>query len=304
MGAYRLNAREKKSARGLIALALGEDRADADVTVRGCGIGGRARATIMAKSDGIFAGGELIALTYRLFAGRKIRVVLIKKDGDRLRPGDVVARLAGDAAPLLTGERTALNFIGHLSGVASLTSRFVAMVRGTKAVILDTRKTTPGLRLLEKYAVRCGGGKNHRPDLASMALVKENHLRAFAAITSAGDLMQSLSELRKRLPKKIPIEVEVEHLRQLFLAAQAPVDYIMLDNFGVRDARRAIAAVRKIGGNPRLKIEVSGGVGIDNVRAYALAGADRISLGCLTHSAPVFDFTMLFEKNPDEHRKT
>jgi nicotinate-nucleotide pyrophosphorylase (carboxylating) len=208
-------------------------------------------------------------------------------EGQRFRAGQTLATLVGPAQALLTGERTALNFLQRLCGVATLTRAFVEAVRGSRAVICDTRKTTPGWRRLEKYAVRCGGGTNHRMGLYDEMLIKDNHLAL-----AGRDLKGLVTAARRRVGPRMIIEVEVERLEQLHSALALPVDYVLLDNMAPPMLRKAVAlrdAVRRDGW-PLL--EASGGVTLDNVRAVASAGVDRISVGALTHSAPALDIAM------------
>ena len=200
------------------------------------------------------------------------------KDGDRVQPGTVLARARGNARAILAAERVALNLLGHLSGVASLTAEYVHAVRGTRARITDTRKTTPGLRALEKYAVRCGGGVNHRFGLDDAILIKDNHVAA------AGGVGKALAKARHGLGHLVKIEVEVDGLQQLDEALRFLPDVIMLDNFTSADLVEAVA--RNAG---RVVLEASGGVTLETVRAIAESGVDVISVGALTHSAPTLD---------------
>jgi len=208
-------------------------------------------------------------------------------DGDAARAGQVVANLRGEASAVVAGERVALNFLQRLSGTATLASHFVAAVRSSGAVILDTRKTTPLLRDLEKYAVRCGGARNHRRDLAAMVLIKENHVRAL------GGRDALLRRLRAR-PAGGFVEVEVDSLEFLDALLGAPVDRVMLDNFSPQQVRQAIARVEAHtrAGGVRPEVEVSGGIRLDNVRDYAVRGVDFISVGALTHSAPAIAMSL------------
>jgi nicotinate-nucleotide pyrophosphorylase (carboxylating) len=226
---------------------------------------------------------------------------VLATDGTAVEPGVAVARLFGSAGSILTGERTALNFLQRLSGIATLTRRFVDRVRGTGATILDTRKTTPGMRYLEKYAVKMGGGENHRFALWDMYLVKDNHIRAAGGVSAAIDRIQ-------RTRQDVPLEVEVESLDQLREALRPEVDRILVDNRPVEEVRRAVEEVdrwcrehasesrtARKGARRWPEVEVSGGITLENVRAYAETGADYISVGALTHSAPALNLNLEIE---------
>jgi nicotinate-nucleotide pyrophosphorylase (carboxylating) len=215
------------------------------------------------------------------------------RDGDRVAAGAVAARLSGPAGAILSVERTMLNFLRRLSGVATLTAAFVEKVRGTEAGIYDTRKTTPGWRALEKYAVRCGGGRNHRMDLSDMVLIKDNHLELMGRRPRDPEAVrEAVGKARQAWPG-IPVQVEVEDTDQLEVALTAGPDYILLDNMTPQQTAEAVALVReKCAGGPRPQLESSGDITMDNVRAYAEAGVDRISLGALTHSAPALDLSL------------
>ncbi|HEX5138717.1 MAG TPA: carboxylating nicotinate-nucleotide diphosphorylase [Planctomycetota bacterium] len=265
----------------LLRAALFEDIGPGDVT---SGLlvpaDARASARIRAKAEGVVAGVEVAAAVFRLAAGGEpLSVEAAVADGAHVRPGDAVLSAEGTARVLLAAERTALNFLIRLSGIATLTSRFVAAVAGTGARILDTRKTTPGLRVLERFAVRMGGGENHRFALYDAVLVKENHL-AFKA-----DLAAALA----RRPPGMPAIVEAENMAEFRAAVAAGADVVMLDEWTPDDVR---AARRERGDRPRPLLEISGGINLGNIRGYAEAGAERISIGALTHSAPALDLSM------------
>jgi len=265
----------------LLRAALAEDIGPGDVTANLLvPDGARGLARIRAKAAGIVAGLPIAARVLEL-AG-EVTVREVGGDGRRVEPGDLVLEAEGEAAALLRGERTALNFLGRLSGIASLTARFVAAVEGTGARILDTRKTTPGWRRLEKHAVRAGGGVNHRFALYDAVLVKENHL-AFGV-----DLARALAHR----PAGMEATVEAENLDEFRAAMEAGADVVMLDEFTLDDVR---LARQERGARERPLLEVSGGITLENVRAYAEAGAERISIGALTHSAPALDLSMLTE---------
>jgi nicotinate-nucleotide pyrophosphorylase (carboxylating) len=238
-------------------------------------------AAIVARQEGVLAGTLCVVETCRQ-VDADIRVRWQREEGDLLGPGDVVGHVDGLLASVLTAERTALNFLCHLSGVATLTSQFVAAVQGTGVRILDTRKTTPGLRALEKAAVRAGGGHNHRGSLSEMVLVKDNH----RAGLSIGDAVKQATEA---WPARA-VEVECDSLEQVREAVDAGARMVMLDNFEPDDIPAAVAAV-----NGRALIEVSGRMNLETIRKYADGGPDVISVGALTHSAPVFDFGLDLE---------
>jgi nicotinate-nucleotide pyrophosphorylase (carboxylating) len=254
----------------------------------------------MVKERGVVAGLEVARLVFReLDPSLKFEALL--PDGTQVQPGVAIARLAGSAGPILTGERTALNFLQRMSGVASLTRKFVDAVAGTGCTILDTRKTTPGLRYLEKYAVKMGGGDNHRFALWDMYLVKDNHIRAAGGVTQAIDRI-----LRTR--QDVPLEVEVESIPQLREALRPGVDRILVDNRTIDEVKAAVAEIDRWAqanpADPRTKrpgakrwpeIEVSGGITLETVRSYAATGADYISVGALTHSAPALDVSLIVE---------
>jgi nicotinate-nucleotide pyrophosphorylase (carboxylating) len=250
----------------------------------------RARGEVIVKAPLVLAGIELFAQVF-LLLDQAARVDFLSQDGDELTPGKIPARIDASARALLTGERVALNLLQRLSGVATLTRRFVRAIEGTEAQILDTRKTTPGLRALEKYAVRVGGGKNHRRDLAEAVLIKENHIRL------AGGVSQALESVRAAGTRAAWIEIEVTSLEELRVALAHNPDVIMLDNMSPALVREAVNEVRKHPALNRIRTEASGGISLANVREFAEAGVDWISVGALTHSAPAVDIS--FEIEPD-----
>lgn len=243
-----------------------------------------AQATLLAKSEGVLAGIEIFALVFKT-VDPSVSVEILMKDGTQIRRGDKLAVIAGSAASILRAERVALNFVQRLSGIATATWRCVSAVDGFKARIVDTRKTSPGLRLLEKYATRVGGGYNHRYNLSDGVLVKDNHLAAVAKLGYTPS--QVIATLRQRLPHTVRIEVEIDGLSQLDEVLAAGADVILLDNFEPEDMRRA---VELIGG--RALTEASGGITPDKVRAIAETGVDIISLGSLTHSVHALDISL------------
>jgi nicotinate-nucleotide pyrophosphorylase (carboxylating) len=237
------------------------------------------KAIILAKADGVVAGHGFAREVFR-YLDRDIRYEEIRQDGDRVVEGDAVAAVAGKSRAILTGERVALNILQRLSGIATYTRRFVEAVEGTGAKILDTRKTSPGLRDMEKYAVRMGGGFNHRFDLGEMALIKENHIAVAGSITAAVKQVRSQSS--------VPIEVEVRTMADLREAVEAGVDRIMLDNWDIAAIREAVSLVQK-----RIPLEVSGNMTVERAREAARTGVDFISVGALTHSFTSLDMTLL-----------
>lgn len=265
----------------LIDLALDEDAGLGDVTSRAIfPPAHRSSAFIEARHEVVVAGLDVAA---RVFArvDPALKVTLPVRDGDRVRRGGVVLRVAGPTAALLTAERTALNFLQRLSGVATLTRRFVEAAAGTGVRIVDTRKTTPGWRALEKAAVRAGGGHNHRSTLGEHVLIKDNHLAA------AGSLARAVALARAEAPHVAKIEVEAATLAQVKAACRARADVILLDNLTPTQVAQAVALIAG-----RALVEVSGGIRLDTLRAYALPGVDAISVGALTHSAPAADLSL------------
>lgn len=240
-----------------------------------------ATAELVAREPGVLSGIEVFAAAFRLVDPR-IEVERLRSDGERFTAGEVLARVQGPARGILTAERVALNLVQRMSGVATLTARYVAAVAGTRARIVDTRKTTPGLRSLERQAVRDGGGRNHRRSLSDAIMAKDNHL---AVLTAGGhDLADALRAARERMPHTAHLEVEVDRLDQIDAVLAGGADTIMLDNFALDDLR---AGVERIGG--RAVVEASGGVSLDSVAAIAATGVDVISVGALTHSARALD---------------
>lgn len=246
-----------------------------------------ARARFVARKPGILAGSEVAAAVYATEDSRVIFKSLVQ-DGAPLEPKQTIATVEGPARSLLRGERVALNFLQRLSGIASLTAQYVAAVKGTNTRIVDTRKTTPLLRDLEKYAVRCGGGYNHRRNLSDGVMLKDNHL---AALASAGlrleDVMQ---ETKRRLPHLVKIEVEVDRIDQIPAALEGGADVILLDNMTPAQLREAVQLINK-----RALTEASGGVNLATVAEIATSGVDLISVGALTHSVTALDIGLDFE---------
>jgi nicotinate-nucleotide pyrophosphorylase (carboxylating) len=265
----------------LIDLALEEDAGLGDVTSRAIFPDRhRSRAYISAGQDLVLCGIDVAARVFERVDAR-IKVKVAAHDGDRIKKGSRVLILEGPTASILTAERTALNFIQHLSGIATLSRRFADAVRGLKVRIVDTRKTTPGYRALEKYAVRCGGCHNHRSSLGEHVLIKDNH------IAGAGSVARAVARVRSEAAHLARIEVEAKTLAEVRGALRADADVILLDNMSPAEVVRAVAL---IGG--AAIVEVSGGVRLDTLLSYALAGVDVISVGGLTHSAPAADLSL------------
>jgi nicotinate-nucleotide pyrophosphorylase (carboxylating) len=266
----------------VVAAALDEDAPWGDLTGEALiPADARARAELVAREDGVFSGGEVFEAAFRL-TDPAIRVELRRVDGAAFAAGDTLAVVEGPARAVLTAERIGLNFTQRMSGIATLTARYVSEIDGTQARIVDTRKTTPGLRAFERHAVVCGGGHNHRFSLSDAVMAKDNHL---AVLQSGGaDLTVALREALGRLPHTTHVEVEVDRLDQIEPVLAAGIDTIMLDNFSLDDLRAGVAQVAG-----RAAVEASGGVSLDTVRAIAETGVDVISVGALTHSARALD---------------
>lgn len=271
--------------RALVKSALDEDGAFNDLTTLATVVSDRhARGRLVARTSGVVCGVPLAIETF-CSIDPKVTIRVDREDGSRVTAGESVLFLSGHARGLLAAERVALNFMQRLSGVASLTARYVDAVKGTSAKILDTRKTTPGWRLLEKYAVRAGGGVNHRLNLATAVLIKDNHLAAVD-----GDIGVAVRRARDLAPTGTKIEVECDRQEQVRAALEAKADIIMLDNMTPDEMRACVGIV-----GHRAIVEASGGVRLERVRAIAETGVDWISVGALTHSAPAMDLALDFE---------
>jgi nicotinate-nucleotide pyrophosphorylase (carboxylating) len=269
---------------GLVKFALKEDAAFCDATTLSVvGPGQIVSAKFVAKQSGIACGHEIACEVFKNINPR-VHVKFKTKDGAKVHAGQILAEVSGPARAIISGERTALNFLQHLSGIATLTSKFVDAVKGTGVKIYDTRKTIPGLRALEKYAVLCGGGVNHRMSLADMAMLKDNHLALMGEGISA-----AVIAIRKKYPK-IKIEVECDTIKQLQEALLSKPDVVMLDNMNPASIRKAVKIIHNI--KPRPLIEISGGITLQSVRKFAIKGADYISVGAITHSAPALDISL------------
>ncbi len=269
----------------LVTVALAEDLAGGvDVTSEATiPAGDEATAELVARAPGVLAGLPLAAAAFDLVGAGTVHFAPSTKDGERVARGDVLATVTGPTRALLTAERTALNLLCHASGVATATRAWVDALAGTQAMVRDTRKTTPGLRLLEKYAVRCGGGVNHRMSLADQALVKDNHVLA------AGGVVEAFRAIRSRYPG-LAVEVECTTVAQVREVVAAGAELVLLDNMGTREMAEAVRAARGI--DPGVRLEASGTLRLDRAREVAATGVDYLSVGALTHSAPVLDIAM------------
>ena len=275
---------DPEAVRAVIAGALGEDLSEAgDVTTLAtipAAASGSAR--LVTRQAGTVAGLAVAAMVFDTVSRGGLSVRACVADGCSVRPGDVLAEISGPLRDLLTAERTALNLLGHLSGVATLTRRWVDAVAGTGAVIRDTRKTMPGMRALEKYAVRCGGGQNHRLSLSDAALVKDNHVAA------AGGVVAAFEAVRARYPE-LAVEIEVDTVEQAREVIEAGADLVLLDNMSPAQLREVVAYSAG-----RARLEASGGLTLTNAREVAETGVDYLAVGALTHSAPVLDIGLDF----------
>lgn len=245
------------------------------------------KASIVAEASGVLAGAEVARMVfYRVDSFLQFELLI--PEGSEVQPGDAIAEVEGRVASILQAERVALNFLQRLSGIASETRRYVEAIKGLNARIMDTRKTTPGLRFLEKYAVRIGGGHNHRLHLGDWLLIKDNHL---VALRGQGmSLKEVIAKAKQRAPHTLKVEVEVETAEEAQEAVDADADIVMLDNMSLEEMRHAVELVRG-----RALLEASGGITLDNVRQIAETGVDFISVGALTHSASVLDFSLELE---------
>ena len=275
----RSNGLEPELVQALVDLAISEDlKGGTDVT---------SLATIpetqiseldlVTRSPGVIAGINIAALVFLSVANKKIEIELCVEDGKKVDAKTCLLTAKGSTIDLLTAERTALNFLGHLSGIATTTNKWVKEISGTNAKVRDTRKTTPGLRLLEKYAVKTGGGTNHRMSLNDQALIKDNH------IVASGSIKSAVEKVKDKFPE-LEFEIEVDNLEQLNEALAVDAKLILLDNFSIEDLKKAVEAVNK-----KAKLEASGGITLENARKIAETGVDFLAVGALTHSAPVLD---------------
>jgi len=272
----------------IIDLALAEDLGHGDITTEALIPAQlQGKAFILIKEDGVVAGG-VVATKVFLRIDPSLKVEVLIKDGTKVQPGDIIATVSGRVASILKAERTALNFLQRLSGIASQTAKYVAKTRGYRANIADTRKTTPGLRLLEKYAVGMGGGKNHRLHLGESILIKDNHLAALRAIGMS--LKDIVAKAKWNAPQGITVEVEVNTAQEAVDAADAGADMIMLDNMSPEEMQRVLDSLPG-----QVKTEASGGITLANVQAAAKTGVNLISIGALTHSPESLDISLEIE---------
>jgi len=272
----------------IIDLALADDISHGDITSEALippDLSGK--ASILVKEKGTLAGGEVARRVFHRI-DPSLKVKLLIKDGGTVQPGDIIATISGNVISILKAERTALNFLQRLSGIASLTAQYVTETRGLKAQITDTRKTTPGLRLLEKYAVRMGGGHNHRLHLGDAILIKDNHIAALRALSM--NLRDIITKAKHNVHSGLAVEIEVTNTHEALDAAKAGADIIMLDNMSAHEMRQVVKLV-----SGQAKIEASGGITLDNVRQAAMTGVDIISIGALTHSPQALDMSLEIE---------
>jgi nicotinate-nucleotide pyrophosphorylase (carboxylating) len=277
-----------ESLRTLVRRALAEDGAESDITTLSTvPVEQMAQGTIVTRQAGVIAGLRVACATFHLF-DPTITIETLVADGARVEAGQELVRLSGPARSLLSAERVALNFLGRLSGIATLTAHCVQALAGSSTRILDTRKTTPGLRALEKEAVRLGGGHNHRTGLNDGVLIKDNHIKA------AGGIGAAIRSARQQAPHLLKIEIECETLSEVEQAIEAGADVILLDNMSIETMSQAVEQVRRA--DPRVLLEASGNIGTDTSKLARVAatGVDFISLGALTHSAPNFDISLEF----------
>lgn len=279
---------ERAAAKPLLTVALREDLGrEGDITSTAfLPHDEEGTVRIVSRQTGVVAGLPLAETVWQLL-DPKVQVKQLLPDGSPVSPGSVVAEVSGRVIILLAGERAALNFMTHLSGIASLTARFVAAVAGTRAQILDTRKTIPGWRILAKYAVRAGGGTNHRMGLFDAVLIKDNHLAAWQAADPGNTVASAIQAARAKVAPGVVVEVEVDTLQQLQEALTARPDIVLLDNMGPELLTQAVALRDQAA--PGVLLEASGGINLNNVAAIAATGIERISIGALTHSAPALD---------------
>lgn len=276
---------EKKEIKQLIKRAFQEDAPQGDVTSGYfCSKKTKATAQIIAKETGVLAGIEVCETCFK-FTDRFVKFNKLKKDGSFLKKGEIIATIEGNLRKILLAERTGLNFLQFLSGIATATNKLAALIKNTHVKLLDTRKTIPGLRALSKYAVRCGGGTNHRLNLSDMVLIKDNHL----AKLPFAELQQRIEKI-KRKNIIIKIEIEAESLEQVKQFLTLPVDIIMLDNMSLAQMKKAVGLRNKL--NPAIKLEASGNVSEKTIKAIAQVGVDFISVGAITHSVKAFDFSL------------
>ena len=280
--------KDKLNLKKLVREALNEDRAKKDITSLNLEYSSASlKAFIISRQEGILCGSPLVKEVYKQISSG-INVQFNLQEGALLQKGSRIADIEGDPASIFAGERTALNFLSHMCAIATVTAQYVQKAGETE--VYDTRKTLPGLRDIQKYAVRAGGGKNHRRDLSELALIKENHIRA----SKEKDPGKIVKQLKARLPLKVKIEVEVETLDQLRSVLNSRADIVMLDNFSPEEVKKAVFMAEKKKAD--VIIEVSGGINLNNIHKYALRGVDRISTGSITSCSGAFDLSLLADE--------
>ncbi len=257
-----------------------EDIGVKDITTDSLDVDRKVRGYFIAKDDGVLAGIDFAISIFKIL-DENLKVITYKKDGSSVKKGDIILEIEGNGKALLKGERTALNITQRLSGIATLTRKYVKKLEGTKTKLLDTRKTTPGFRYFEKYAVKVGGGENHRFALYDMVMIKDNH------ILLTGSISEAVKQIKKKVSPMVKIEVEVSNLEELKEALECNVDIIMLDNMSLEDMKEAVKLV-----NGKVKLEASGNITLDNIREVALTGVDFISTGATIHSSKWLDISM------------
>ncbi len=281
----------------VINVALKEDEVLNDITTRSIIQGKiKVKSRIIVKENGIVCGLDVAREVFNIIERKcrinkkdKVKFILKVKDKDKVKKNQIIAEVYGLAGTILAAERVALNFLQRLSGIASFTNKYVRLIKPYNVKIYDTRKTTPGLRYLEKYAVRCGGGYNHRMNLRDMVLIKDNHLKVLSDKLLLADVIK---KIRKKIPRKIQIEVETENLGQIREALDAQADVIMLDNMNIKRLEEALNLIKAMRYNDKPLVEVSGGVNLSNIKTIAALGVDRISIGALTHSSQALDISL------------
>ncbi len=269
----------------IIKNALNEDIQSGDITSSAMNVNTNANAKIVVKESGILAGVEVTKQIFK-YLDSSLAISIQKSDREKIKTGDEILSISGNGQSILTAERTALNILGRMSGIATTVKKYTNLIKDTNCKILDTRKTMPLLRELDKYSVKCGGGKNHRYGLFDMILIKENHIRWIGGIEKA---INSALKFNDKLNKKVTIEIEVTNISEFKKALKFPIDRIMLDHFSISNLKKAVKL-----NNTKIELEASGDVNLNNVREIAITGVDFISVGALTHSVNNLDFSLLF----------
>ena len=268
-----------------VKAALKEDLGGGDLTAKLIPVSARAKATVITREAAVLCGTQWFEACFRKL-DPKVKIRWTAKDGDNIQAGKALCEINGKARAMLTAERPALNFLQMLSATATLTRRYTEAIKGARTAIMDTRKTLPGLRIAQKYAVKVGGGKNQRIGLFDGILIKDNH------IIAAGGVAQALQQAKKLAKRGVPIQIEVENLQELEEALSAGAELVLLDNFNLEQLREAVQITAG-----RAQLEASGGVNLENVRSIAETGVDRISIGSLTKDVKAVDLSLRFEKN-------